>query len=129
MGAVCLFLKKSIFFIFFISPWQLLSPAISNQCGQTPVQWITLTNKTVISDMPRERTGRDSSATTLLLLFLLSLSSSAPRSHSHSSLPDPAATTQNPWDSPDHTLFPPGHQSCTRLQSPCDGGANFLPLL
>lgn len=54
---------------------------------------------------------------TLFLLLHL-----APGSHLHSSLP-------YPWDSPDNTLFPLGHQSCPSLQPPCDGGADFLPLL
>lgn len=47
----------------------------------------------------------DSSAATLLLQFLLSLPSSVSRSHPHSPLPDPVATTQTPWDWPDNTLF------------------------
>lgn len=134
---VCL--NKSICFLFL---WQHLSPAISNQCRQTPVQWITLTNKTVCDfrHVPRQNrppwllaeggpAAWDSSATTLLLLFLLSLSSSAPRNHSHSSLPDPAATMQNPWDSPDDTLFPLGHQSLHKTAVPMRWRYRFLTTL
>jgi len=61
----------------------------------------------------------------LLLSFLLSVSSSAPRSHSHSSLPDPAATMHNPGA----VQMTPCSLGATRLQSPCDGGADVFTVL
>lgn len=82
----------------------------------TVVQWMTLPNQTVCDcshrqDRPPGLTAKgglaawDSSAALLLLQFLLSLPSSVSRSHPHSPLPAPGATTQTPWDWPDDTLF------------------------